>query len=146
MTKLPADGACAYTITYCVVGQRGEKLALTALRLMGYTNVKEHQRRLPATVRRFARRQVNLSRLQWRLSADSRPYRLHSFMPALANHTWGALMNKPQKSETQLLHTQVCRKLDPTRIMTLYLLASGPKSVGELAAKVGSEPAHRLAT
>ncbi|MFN8598074.1 MAG: metalloregulator ArsR/SmtB family transcription factor [Anaerolineae bacterium] len=43
-------------------------------------------------------------------------------------------MNKPQKSETQLLHTQVCQALDdPTRIMTLYLLASGPKSVGELA-------------
>jgi len=43
-------------------------------------------------------------------------------------------MNKPQKSETQLLHTLVCQALDdPTRIMTLYLLASGPKSVGELA-------------
>ena len=42
-------------------------------------------------------------------------------------------MNKPQKSETQLLHTLVCQALDdPTRIMTLYLLASGPKSVGEL--------------
>ncbi len=40
----------------------------------------------------------------------------------------------PQKSETQLLHTQVCQALDdPTRIMTLYLLAQGTKSVGELA-------------
>ena len=43
-------------------------------------------------------------------------------------------MNKPQKSETQLLHTQVCQALDdPTRIMTLYLLAEGARSVGELA-------------
>jgi ArsR family transcriptional regulator len=45
------------------------------------------------------------------------------------------IMHKhPQKSETQLLHTQVCQALDdPTRIMTLYLLAEGAKSVGELA-------------
>lgn len=43
-------------------------------------------------------------------------------------------MNKPQKSEIQLLHTQVCQALDdPTRIMTLYVLATGPKSVGDLA-------------
>ncbi len=38
MTKLPADKATPI-ITYCAVGQRGS-VALTALRLMGYTNVK----------------------------------------------------------------------------------------------------------
>ena len=44
-------------------------------------------------------------------------------------------MQKPQKSEIQLLHAEVCQALaDPTRIMLLYLLAEGRKSVGELAA------------
>jgi rhodanese-related sulfurtransferase len=38
MTKLPTDKATPI-LTYCAVGQRGS-LALTALRLMGYTNVK----------------------------------------------------------------------------------------------------------
>jgi ArsR family transcriptional regulator len=44
-------------------------------------------------------------------------------------------MQKPQKSEVQLLHAEVCQALaDPTRIMLLYLLADGPKNVGELGA------------
>ena len=44
-------------------------------------------------------------------------------------------MQKPQKSEIQLLHAEVCQALaDPTRIMLLYLLADGPKNVGELGA------------
>ena len=44
-------------------------------------------------------------------------------------------MQKPQKSEIQLLHAEVCQALaDPTRIMLLYLLADGPKNVGELSA------------
>ena len=38
MTKLPADKATPIVV-YCAVGQRGS-LALTTLRLMGYTNVK----------------------------------------------------------------------------------------------------------
>jgi DNA-binding transcriptional ArsR family regulator len=43
-------------------------------------------------------------------------------------------MQQPQKTEIQLLHAQVCQALaDPTRIMLLYLLADGPKNVGELA-------------
>jgi ArsR family transcriptional regulator len=43
-------------------------------------------------------------------------------------------MQQPQKSEIQLLHAQVCQALaDPTRIMLLYVLAEGPKSVGDLA-------------
>ena len=42
-------------------------------------------------------------------------------------------MQQPQKTEIQLLHAQVCQALaDPTRIMLLYLLAEGPKNVGEL--------------
>ncbi len=42
-------------------------------------------------------------------------------------------MQKPQKSEIQLLHAEVCQALaDPTRIMLLYLLADSPKNVGEL--------------
>ena len=44
-------------------------------------------------------------------------------------------MQKPQKSEIQLLHAEVCQALaDPTRIMLLYLLAEKRTSVGELAA------------
>ena len=47
----------------------------------------------------------------------------------------GGAMQKPQKSEIQLLHAEVCQALaDPTRIMLLYLLADGPKNVGELSA------------
>ena len=43
-------------------------------------------------------------------------------------------MQKPQRSEIQLLHAEVCQALaDPTRIMLLYLLAEKPTSVGELA-------------
>src|SRR5512139_3299185 len=43
-------------------------------------------------------------------------------------------MHKPQKSEVQLLHAEVCQALaDPTRIMLLYLLADGPKNVGDLS-------------
>jgi ArsR family transcriptional regulator len=42
-------------------------------------------------------------------------------------------MPNPQKSEIQLLHAEVCQALaDPTRIMLLYLLADGPKNVGEI--------------
>jgi DNA-binding transcriptional ArsR family regulator len=42
-------------------------------------------------------------------------------------------MQKPHKSEIQLLHAEVCQALaDPTRIMLLYILADGPKNVGEL--------------
>ena len=42
-------------------------------------------------------------------------------------------MQKPHKSEIQHLHAEVCQALaDPTRIMLLYLLAEGPKNVGEL--------------
>lgn len=44
-----------------------------------------------------------------------------------------ARMQKPQKSEIQLLHAEVCQAIaDPTRIMLLYLLADGSKNVGEL--------------
>lgn len=44
-------------------------------------------------------------------------------------------MQKPQEAEVRLLHAQVCQALaDPTRILILYQLADGPKSVGELAA------------
>ena len=44
-------------------------------------------------------------------------------------------MQLPQESEIQLLHAQVCQALaDPTRILLLYQLAEGRKSVGELAA------------
>ena len=43
-------------------------------------------------------------------------------------------MQQPQKSEIQLLHAQICQALaDPTRILLLYQLAEGSKSVGELA-------------
>jgi ArsR family transcriptional regulator len=44
-------------------------------------------------------------------------------------------MQKPQKTEIQLLHAEVCQALaDPTRIMLLYLLADNPKNVSELSA------------
>ena len=44
-------------------------------------------------------------------------------------------MQQPQESEIQLLHAQVCQALaDPTRILLLYQLTEGTKSVGELAA------------
>ncbi len=44
-------------------------------------------------------------------------------------------MQKPHKSEIQLLHAEVCQSLaDPTRIMMLYLLADGSKNVSELSA------------
>ena len=44
-------------------------------------------------------------------------------------------MQKPLNSEIQLLHAEVCQALaDPTRIMLLYLLADGPRHVGELCA------------
>ena len=44
-------------------------------------------------------------------------------------------MQKPHKSEIQLLHAEVCQALaDPTRIMMLYLLADEPKNVSELSA------------
>ncbi len=43
-------------------------------------------------------------------------------------------MQKPQKSEIQLLHAEVCQAVaDPTRIMLLYLLADRPMNVGELS-------------
>jgi ArsR family transcriptional regulator len=43
-------------------------------------------------------------------------------------------MQQPQEAEIQLLHAQVCQALaDPTRILLLYQLAEGPKSVGELS-------------
>lgn len=43
-------------------------------------------------------------------------------------------MQQPQESEIQLLHAQICQALaDPTRILLLYQLTQGPKSVGELA-------------
>ncbi len=38
LDKLPADKNAA-VVTYCAVGQRGA-IAMTALRLLGYTNVK----------------------------------------------------------------------------------------------------------
>ena len=47
-------------------------------------------------------------------------------------------MQQPQESEIQLLHAQICQALaDPTRILLLYQLAEGRKSVGELAAALG---------
>ncbi len=51
-------------------------------------------------------------------------------------------MQKPQKTEIQLLHAEVCQALaDPTRIMLLYLLADGPKNGGELGiARDPSQP------
>ena len=46
-------------------------------------------------------------------------------------------MQLPHKAEVQLLHAQVCQALaDPTRILLLYQLAEGPKSVGELASEL----------
>lgn len=43
-------------------------------------------------------------------------------------------MQQPQEAEVQLLHAQICQALaDPTRILLLYQLAEGPRSVGELA-------------
>jgi len=43
-------------------------------------------------------------------------------------------MQQPKEAEIQLLHAQVCQALaDPTRILLLYQLAEGPKSVGELS-------------
>jgi ArsR family transcriptional regulator len=43
-------------------------------------------------------------------------------------------MQQPQEAEIQALHAQICQALaDPTRIILLYRLADGPKSVGELA-------------
>ena len=43
-------------------------------------------------------------------------------------------MQQPHETEIQLLHAQICQALaDPTRIMLLYQLAEGPKTVGELA-------------
>lgn len=47
-------------------------------------------------------------------------------------------MLQPHTSEIQLLHAQVCQALaDPTRILLLYQLAEGPKSVGDLATALG---------
>jgi len=43
-------------------------------------------------------------------------------------------MHQPNKSEVQLLHAQICQALaDPIRILLLYQLVEGPKSVNELA-------------
>ena len=43
-------------------------------------------------------------------------------------------MTRPLESEIRQLHAQVCQALaDPTRIMLIYTLAEGDKSVGELA-------------
>jgi ArsR family transcriptional regulator len=51
-------------------------------------------------------------------------------------------MQQPQDSEIRLLHAQICQALaDPTRIMLLYRLSEGPRSVGELAAQLNlSQP------
>lgn len=51
-------------------------------------------------------------------------------------------MQQPQEAEVQLLHAQICQALaDPTRILLLYQLAEGAKSVGELATALGlSQP------
>ncbi|HLF29227.1 MAG TPA: metalloregulator ArsR/SmtB family transcription factor [Anaerolineae bacterium] len=51
-------------------------------------------------------------------------------------------MQQPQESEVQLLHAQICQALaDPTRILLLYQLAEGRKSVGELASALNvSQP------
>lgn len=44
-------------------------------------------------------------------------------------------MHQPNKSEIELLHAQICQALaDPIRILLLYQLAEGPKSVNELSA------------
>jgi DNA-binding transcriptional ArsR family regulator len=43
-------------------------------------------------------------------------------------------MTQPHKAEVQMLHAEICQALaDPIRIMLLYQLADGPKSVGDLA-------------
>jgi len=43
-------------------------------------------------------------------------------------------MTRPLESEIRQLHAQVCQALaDPTRIMLIYTLVDGDKSVGELA-------------
>jgi len=48
-------------------------------------------------------------------------------------------MQQPKEAEIQLLHAQICQALaDPTRILLLYQLAEGPKSVGELASALNS--------
>jgi len=48
-------------------------------------------------------------------------------------------MQQPQESEIQLLHAQVCQALaDPTRILLLYQLAEGTKSVGEMASTLNA--------
>lgn len=51
-------------------------------------------------------------------------------------------MQQPQESEIQLLHAQICQALaDPTRILLLYQLSQGPKSVGDLASALNvSQP------
>jgi DNA-binding transcriptional ArsR family regulator len=51
-------------------------------------------------------------------------------------------MKQPQEAEIQLFHAQICQALaDPTRILLLYQLADGPKTVGMLAQSLGiSQP------
>jgi ArsR family transcriptional regulator len=47
-------------------------------------------------------------------------------------------MQQPKESEIQVFHAQICQALaDPTRILLLYHLADGPKSVGALADSLG---------
>lgn len=54
----------------------------------------------------------------------------------------GENMQQPLDSEIRLLHAEICQALaDPTRILLLYRLAEGPRSVGELAAELNlSQP------
>lgn len=45
--------------------------------------------------------------------------------------------NTVTEAEINLLHQQVCYALgDPTRILILYILKEGPRSVGELTARM----------
>lgn len=54
----------------------------------------------------------------------------------------GDEMQRPHDSELQVFHAQICQALaDPTRILLLYHLADGPKTVGALAESLGiSQP------
>jgi ArsR family transcriptional regulator len=54
----------------------------------------------------------------------------------------GENMQQPLESEIRLLHAEICQALaDSTRILLLYRLAEGPRSVGELASELSlSQP------
>lgn len=47
-------------------------------------------------------------------------------------------MNGPEQREVAALHARMCQALaDPKRLLLIYALNEGPKSVGELGAELG---------